>query len=204
MDWNKVADDATIQRTVDALKANGIEGMVVENGEAAKKKVLELVPKGAEVMAMTSVTLQTIGVTQAIDESGGYNSVRNQLNKLDRATQNLEMQKLGAAPEYALGSVHAVTEDGKVMIASNTGSQLPAYAYGSAHVIWVVGAQKIVKDLDAGFKRIYDHILPLESVRLNKQYNINTGSFVSKVLIVNREFTKGRVTMIIVKEPLGF
>jgi hypothetical protein len=176
----------------------------VENGEAAKKKVLELVPKGAEVMAMTSVTLQTIGVTQAIDESGDYNSVRNQLNKLDRATQNLEMQKLGAAPEYALGSVHAVTEDGKVMIASNTGSQLPAYAYGSAHVIWVVGAQKIVKDLDAGFQRIYEHILPLESVRLNKQYNINTGSFVSKVLIVNREFIKGRVTMIIVKEPLGF
>lgn len=206
MDWNKIADDVTVQKTVDALKANGIDAVVVEKGEEAKKKVLELLPKGAEVMTMTSVTLQTVGLTDAINGSDDYNAVHKQLSKMDRATQSGEMQKLGAAPEWAIGSVHAVTEDGKVLVASNTGSQLPAYVYGAQHVIWVVGAQKIVKDLDEGFKRIYDYVLPIETKRARKAYGLpdTFNSFVSKLVIFNREATPNRITMIIVKEPLGF
>jgi len=112
------------------------------------------------------------------------------------------MQKLGAAPEYAVGSVHAVTEDGKVIIASNTGSQLPAYAYGSAHVIWVVGTQKIVANLEQGLKRIYEYVLPLESERLKKVYGVESN--VSKLLIINKEIAPNRLTLILVKQKLGF
>ncbi len=202
--WKSIPSDEVLQKTVEALRANGINAEVVSDGKEAKEKVLSMLPEGAEIMNMTSRTLDTIGVADEIVDSGKYNSVRNQLTKMDRTTQSLEMQKLGAAPEYTDGSVHAVSEDGKVLIASNTGSQLPAYVYGSPHVIWVVGAQKIVENIDEGMKRIYDYILPLESVRLNKAYNINTGSFVSKLLIINREFVKDRVTLILVKEVLGF
>ncbi len=99
--------------------------------------------------------------------------------------------------------MHAVTEDGKVLIASNSGSQLPAYAYGSGHVIWVVGAQKIVKNLDEGIKRIYEHSLPLESERARKAYGV-PGSAVNKLLIINKEIIPGRITMILTKEKLGF
>ena len=122
---------------------------------------------------------------------------------MDRNTQGLEMQRLGAAPEFVIGSVHAVTQDGKVMIASNSGSQLPAHAYGSSNVIWVVGIQKIVKNIDEGFKRIYEHSLPLESERARKAYNM-PGSFVSKILIINKEIKPGRITIIFVPEILGF
>lgn len=202
--WDAIPADDVIEKTIAALKANNIDAEVVETGEDAKNRVIELLPKGVEVMNMTSVTLEAISVAKEINESGNYRSVRNELAKMNRETQSPEMQKLGAAPEWTVGSVHAVTEDGKVLIASNTGSQLPAYVYGSPHVIWVVGAQKIVKDVDVGMKRIYDYILPLESVRLNKAYNINTGSFVSKLLIVNREFIPKRITLILVKEKLGF
>src|SRR5581483_9685420 len=106
----------------------------------------------------------------------------------------------GAAPEWSLGSVHAVTEDGKVIIASNTGSQLPAYAYGSSHVIWVVGAQKIVTGLDDGMRRLREYILPKESVRLRKAYNLpdTAQSNISKLLIVNKEIAAGRITVILV------
>lgn len=204
MNWKKIPTNEILNKTVQALKTNGIHAEVVDTGLEAKQKVLSLIPDGAEIMNMTSRTLDAIGVSKEIVESGKYNSVRNKLTKMDRKTQSLEMQKIGAAPEWTVGSVHAVTQDGKVLIASNTGSQLPAYVYGSPHVIWVVGAQKIVKDVDEGIKRIYDYILPLESVRLNKAYNITTGSYVSKLLIINKEFTPGRITMIIVKEVLGF
>ena len=155
-------------------------------------------------MNKTSVTLSTVGLDTESNESGNYDSVKNKLEKMIRETDTIAMQKLGAAPEWAVGSIHAVTEDGKVIIASNTGSQLPAYAYASPHIIWVVGTQKIVADQDEGMKRIYEYVLPLESVRLNKQYSMTAGSFVSKLLIINREFAPGRVTVVFVKRELGF
>ncbi len=203
-DFKKLATDESIQKTIDSLKTNGIDAVVVETEDEAKTKVLSMLPKGAEVMNMTSVTLSTIGLDKEINDSGNYDSVKNKLNKMNRETQAGEMQKLGAAPEYAVGSVHAVSETGEVVIASNTGSQLPAYAYGSQRVIWVVGTQKIVADQEEAMKRIYDYVLPLESVRLNKQYNMDKGSFVSKLLIVNREFMLGRINIVFVKKVLGF
>ena len=204
MKWNILATEKSLKKTIAALKEANIESIIVENGVDAKKKVLELLPKNAEVMTMSSLTLDAIGVSEAVNGSKDYHSVKNKLNKLNRETEGREMHKIGSAPDWTIGSVHAVTEDGKVVIASNTGSQLPAYAYGAAHVIWVVGTQKIVSNLDDAMTRIYDYILPLESVRLNKQYNMTTGSFVSKLLIVNKEFFPQRITIIFVKEKLGF
>lgn len=200
--WDKVASDAQIKKTAAALKQNGIDALVVASGEEAKDKVLELIPKGAEVMTMSSVTLDSIGLTAEINESGNYEAVKPKLAVMNRETQAVEMQKLGAAPEYAVGSVHSVTEDGKVVVVSNTGSQLPAYAYGSMHVIWVVGAQKIVKDIDDAIDRIYDYVLPLESERLKKIYGVPSN--VSKKLVISKEINPGRIRMIIVREVLGF
>ena len=204
MNWDTVANEESLNKTVEALNANGVTAIVVESGEDAKAKVLELIPEGVEVMTMTSKTLEAIGVDTVINESGKYDAVMPKLYSMNRQTDGIAMQKLGSAPEYAIGSVHAVTEDGKVVVASGTGSQLPAYAYGSAHVVWVVGAQKIVKNLDDAMTRIYEYVLPLESERANKAYNITTGSYVSKVLIFNKEITPSRITMILVKEKLGF
>lgn len=200
--YGVVVDQAIIEKTVEALEKNGIHALTVETGVEAKQKVFELLPKEAEVMNMTSATLDSIGVSKEIMESGHYNAVRKTFESMDKETQGLEMQKLGAAPEWVIGSVHAVTEEGSVLIASASGSQLPAYASGSSHVIWVVGAQKIVKDFNEGIKRLYEYSLPLEDKRARKVYGM--GSSVNKILVVNKEWMEGRITMIIVKEKLGF
>jgi L-lactate utilization protein LutC len=200
--WDKLADKATVEKTMAALKANGIEAFFIQTGEEAKEKALDLIPQGAGVFDMTSMTLETISVAKEILESGKWESVRNKLNAMDRKTQRGRMQEIGAAPEWAIGSVHAVTEEGQVMIASRSGSQLPAYAYGANHVIWVVGTHKIVKDIDEGFKRIYEHSLPLEDARARKAYGI--GSSVNKILIINQEAMPERITLIFVNEVLGF
>lgn len=203
MNWEQLADDATIEKTKQALEANGFNVTVVENGEEAKQAALSLIPQNAEVLTMASVTLDTISLSKEINESGKYNSIRNKLNSMNRETQGLEMQKIGSAPEYAIGSVHAITQDGHVVIASRTGSQLPAYASGSAHVIWVVGAQKIVESVEAGIKRIYEHVLSQESARVKVAYGMEH-SDVAKILIMNQEFTPNRINIILVKENLGF
>jgi hypothetical protein len=200
--YRRPPSDERIRAVADALRNNGIACLIVETGVEAKQKILELIPGGAEVMNMTSVTLDAIGVAEEIVGSGRYRSVRRQFETMDPQTQGSEMKKLGAGPEWAVGSVHAVTEDGSVMIASATGSQLPAYAYGSTQVIWAVGWQKLVKSLDEGMKRIYEYSFPLEDERARKVYGI--GSSVNKVLIVNKEVVPERITLIIIKETLGF
>jgi len=116
------------------------------------------------------------------------------------------MRKLGAAPDFAIGSAHAVTETGTVIVASNTGSQLPSYAYGAGTLIWVVGAQKIVKDLDEGLRRLREYVVELETERARKAYGLPADwkSYYSKILIFQREVAPGRVKLILVNEALGF
>src|SRR3989344_475879 len=112
MAWDQIPDDAVIAQTITALKANGIEAFVVESGQEAKQKVLDLLPEQAEVMTMSSMTLDTIGLTSEINESARYASAKKKLMSMDRQTQGKQIQKLGAVPDWAVGSVHAVTRDG--------------------------------------------------------------------------------------------
>jgi len=200
MAYAQLASDAQIERAAKALEANGIKVIVAANGEEAKAKVLELIPEGAEVFTGLSTTLETIGLPAEVDKH--YNSVRAKLATMDRATQGREMIKMGAVPEWMVGSVHAVTEDGTVVIVSNTGSQLAGYAASAAHVVWVVGAQKIVPNLDEAFKRVREYTYPREDERMLQAYGMNSN--ISKWLIVQKEVMPNRTTMIIVKENLGF
>ena len=195
-----LASDEQVARTAQALEANNIHTVVVEDGEQAKTELWKLIPAGAEVFTNTSRTLDALGVPQEVDKR--YDSVRAKLARMNRETQNREMIKMGAVPQYIIGSVHAVTEDGTVVVASNTGSQLAPYAASAEHVIWVVGTQKIVPNLEEGLKRVREYTYPLEDERALQTYGMN--SFISKWLIVHREVIPGRTTMILVKEKLGF
>jgi hypothetical protein len=112
-----------------------------------------------------------------------------------------EMRKLAASPDYVVGSVHAITEHGQVLVASGGGSQLASYVYGAGHVLWVAGTQKIVADIDEGLRRIDEHSLPLEDARMRQTRGV--GSQVGKIMIFRRE-PAGRTTLILVREALGF
>lgn len=201
-DFSTLATEVQIERVMKALEANNIHVLVAVTGTDAKRMALELIPPTADVFTSSSVTLQTLGISDELDRSGRFNSVRARLSKMDPKTQGREMQKMGATPEYMFGSVHAVTETGQVLIASKTGSQLAGYVAGAAHVIWVVGTQKIVPTLEDGMRRLEEYTLPLENARSQKAYGIN--SSINKLLIVNREFTAGRTTMVLVKENVGY
>jgi hypothetical protein len=200
--FTKLASNEQIERTAAALTANGIRTLIAENGEEAKRLFFQLIPEGADVFLGASVTLETLGIKDEIDKSGRYDALRPKMFAMDRATQADEIRKLGASPTYAAGSVQAVTEDGHVLLGSMTGSQLGPYASGAGKVIWVVGAQKIVKDVAEGLQRITEYCVPREDVHMQELYK--TGTSLNKLLIVNKEPRPGRATMIIVKEQLGF
>lgn len=202
MKWDKLADNETIEKTKKALEANGVKVIIAENGQEAKEKALALIEKGATVMTATSTTSEQIGLDTAIDESANFESLRKKIVELPQSEQRVQARRINSAPDYVVGSVHAVTEDGKIVIVSNSGSQLAPYAFSAAHVIWVVGTQKIVKNLDEAMKRIEEYTLKLEDDRLMQAYGMH--SSIRKVLIVNSEVMPDRITMILVKENLGF
>ena len=204
MGWDTPAGQDSLDRAIAALGEHGMNASLVQTGKEAREKVLSIIPPGEEVMNMTSMTLSAIGLDKDIMESGRYQATKNALSKMDPKTQHLEMQRLGAAPPWAIGSVHAVTEDGSAMLASKTGSQMAAYVYGALKVIWVVGAQKVVADRDEGIRRIYEWSLPHERERALKAYGPGTTTAVNKLLIFNGEKTKDRITLILVNEVLGF
>jgi len=194
-------DEDTLATTVTALEEHGFSVEVADDLDAAREAVLARIPHGSSVMTNTSVTLQEAGITDAVNDSGHYDSARARMAGLDFATQLQEMKAIGGQPDYALGSVHAITRDGVLVIASASGSQLASYAWGAANVIFVVGAQKLVPTLEAARDRIYSHSLVLEDGRAVAAYGQH--SYVGKILEIHTELP-GRVHIVLVRQPAGF
>src|SRR5438132_1654767 len=197
-----LAEDLRVTRTAAALEANGISVVRAANAAEAKRIVLGLIPDGSQVHHGASMSLDVAGITEEIDKSGRYESLRPRISSMDRQTRADEIRRLSAGPDFMLGSVHAVTETGSLMAASMGGSQLGPYVSGAGRVILVVGTQKIVPDLEDGLRRINEYAFPLEDARAQEAYGIH--SAVNKVLIINREITPGRITVVFVDEVLGF
>lgn len=189
-----------LERAAAALNANNIQASIVADAGAARAAVMALLPQGAEVHVALSETMRELGITQAVEE-GDYRAIRPQLKKLDRKTQRREMAKLATAPDYMLGSVHAVTEDGQLVIGSGTGSQLAPYANGAGTLILVAGAQKVVRGLDEGLKRLLEYSYPMEDARMKAAGF--PGTKLAKTLIISWD-SPGRTHLFLLEEPIGF
>jgi L-lactate utilization protein LutC len=153
------------------------------------------------VYTATSRTLDELGVSGRIRQATRYRTTRTHTESLDPATQMSEFRRHVSTMDVVIGSVHAVTEDGLVVAASASGSQLASYAFGADRVVWVVGAQKVVPDLDTAFDRIERHSLPLESERLQEVYGMP--SAIGKELVVHQE-QPGRITVLLLEDAIGF
>ena len=199
--FTTLPDEQTLAATVVALEEHGFSVEVVDDLDAARAAVLARIPEGSSVMTNTSVTLQETGIADAIDDGGPYESSRNKMMALDFATQLQEMKAIAGQPDFALGSVHAVTRDGALVIASASGSQLASYAWGAANVIFVVGAQKLVPTVEAARERIYEHSLKLEDARAYAAYGQN--SYVGKILEIHQELP-GRIHVVLIRQAVGF
>jgi 2-polyprenyl-6-methoxyphenol hydroxylase-like FAD-dependent oxidoreductase len=199
--FTTLPDDQTLAATAVALEEHGFSVEVVDDLDAARETVLARIPRGSSVMTNTSVTLEQTGIADAINDGGRYDSARTKMLALDFATQAQEMKAIGGQPDYALGSVHAVTRDGTLEIASASGSQLASYAWGAANVIFVVGVQKLVPDLDAAHQRIYQHSLKLEDARAIAAYGQH--SAVGKILEIHQELPD-RIHIVLIRQRVGF
>lgn len=190
-----------LARAAAALRAHGMDVRIADTADEAADMALSLIPEGAEIHSGASDSLTAIGLTEVIERSGRFDAVKPKLYAMDRATQAREIRKLGAAPDVFINSAAAITEDGKIVWASGSGSQLAPIANGAGKVILVVGAQKVVPDLATAFERIERYAQPLEDIRMQVTYGMR--SAVNKFLVVQGE-RPGRTTVILVREALGY
>jgi hypothetical protein len=199
--FTALPDEETLATTVSGLRARGFGVDVVDDLDAARRAVLARIPEGSSVMTNPSVTLQETGIVAAIDEGGPYQSARAKGLALDRATELPALKAIMGQPDFSLGSVHAITRDGALVIASALGSQLASYTWGAAHVIFVVGAQKLGPDLAAARERVYEHSLKLEDARALAVYGQH--SRVGKILEIHQE-EPGRIHVVLIRQRIGF
>ncbi|MHB8397419.1 MAG: LUD domain-containing protein [Candidatus Limnocylindrales bacterium] len=190
-----------LERVAAVLRSHRIEVVIVATGADARRAVLDMIPPGAEVHSGKSKTLEDVGLYAEIVESGRYDALRPKMFRMDRQTQGREIRKLVAAPDFMLGSVAAVTEDGALVAASATGSQLGSYAAGAGRLILVVGSQKIVPDLDAAMQRIREVVFPWENAQVRERLGVDT--VLAKVLVIYGEWLAGRTTVVLVGEHVG-
>lgn len=198
--FDVLPDERTITAAVAALESHGFTVEVVDDLPAARMAVLAQITHGARVWKNTSITLDEAGISAAIDSPDGpYDSVRLQMTAQNYASR--EMKEIAAAPDYSLGSVHAITEEGGLLIGSASGSQFATIAWGAERVILVAGLQKIVPDLEAARRRVREHSLPLENERAQAAYGQT--SRLNKTLEIYGDMP-GRIHLVLVREVIGF
>lgn len=205
MNYDALADEETIKKTIATLAQRGVEALVVADSAEALAKIQEFIPQGASVMNGGSKTLEEIGYVDYL-KSGTHNW-DNLHAKIfaepDRAKQSV-LRKQATMADFYLGSVHAIAETGEFVIGSNTGSQMPSIVFNSPNLIFVAGTQKIVPTLADALKRLEEYVVPLEDRHIMQKHNIHT--MLSKTVIFNREnpMMGRKVRMILVRQKLGF
>ena len=199
-DFSAPASESALEALAARLRQRNFEVVIVDDGAAAREEVLKRIPEGASVHSGKSKTLEDAGIVDALMESERHDFVRKRTMKMDRATQRDEIRRVGAAPDVMLGSAHAVTEAGQIVITSASGSQIGPIASGAGSLILVIGSQKIVPDLDTAFRRIREHVFPYEDARLRAQLGV--GTKMTRTLILESDFMPGRTTIILVRQPL--
>ncbi|MFF7992302.1 nuclear transport factor 2 family protein [Kitasatospora xanthocidica] len=191
-----------LERAAAALAANGFTVEILDGLGAARARVEELIPADAAVFTGASETLRLSGIDEDVNAGDRYRSVKSRALAMDRAAEADGLRRLVATPDVVVGSVAAVTETGSLVVASGTGSQLPAYVGGAGRAIWIVGAQKVVPDLPTALRRVETHALPLESARARAAYGQD--SAVNQLLVLNAPARMTAGTVLLLREAVGY
>jgi len=188
-----------------ALTLNGFLPEIIATTTGALARIKELLPKGVSIMNGSSRTLEEIGfIDYLTNGEHGWKNLHDEIFAETDAEKQLELRKYSVVSDFYLGSVHAVTESGEIVVVSASGSQFPHLAFTSPNVILVVGTQKIVSTLAEARERIEEHVFPLEDDRMKGMGY--PGTMLGKELVLHKEHPMmGRkVHVILVNEQLGF
>jgi len=200
--FNSLPTDDKLSQVVANLQSRGFVVSVVDTKAQALEALKSILPKGTDVHTGSSTTLNQIGAIEWIQNNSEINYWSPKIWAENDPVKRREIRMNAASASYVLGSVNAITEDGKLVAVDATGSRVGSYLFTAENLVIVSGTNKIVPTLDDAFARIKEFVFPKEDERAKQAYG--NGSGMNKWIIIEREVMPNRVQVILVKEELGF
>jgi hypothetical protein len=160
-----------LEAVVNKLTRNRFDAVLAEDIDAARSRILEIIPPGATVGVANSVTIRQLGIAKALQERGttvldpvapSYGLVEF---KEEMIMPTLLKATLGS--DVFISGTNALTEDGKLINVDGLGNRVAGIVFGARTSIVVVGRNKVVKNVDEALDRIRNTITPTMTKRRN-------------------------------------
>ena len=201
--YEKLMNDNELKEVVGNIEGRGINVILVNTRTEALEKIKKLIPKNSEVYNGGSSTLNEIGFLDYLKTNKhGWINLHEEILREKDPKKQADLRRKSVTSEYFLGSINAIAKTGELVACDATGSRVTAYPFAAKNLILVSGMNKITNSLEDAIKRVREYVYPLENERAKKAYG--SGSTIGKWVIIEREIFKGRTTLILVKEKLGF
>jgi L-lactate utilization protein LutB len=201
--WSSIPSPDTVDQTVHEIEARGIKVIRSPSGEDALAVLKKIIPPGAEVMNASSTTLIEIGYEEYIaGGKSGWTVLHDLIRAENDDRKRADLRRKSVAADYFISGANAISRTGEIVACDASGSRVGAWSFAAGHLILVVGTNKIVHTLEDALKRVREYAYRLENVRAQKTYG--TPSVIGKWVILAHEKNIGRVTLILVNEPLGY
>lgn len=212
MDPKKEYYKKAAETIIKNLERRRMEGYYCETSADALKLAMSMIPAESTVSFGGSVTLTETGI---LGELRG----RTDITLYDRSlcTSPEEIKKVYRQSFFCdsyLMSTNAITLDGELINIDGTANRVAALCYGPDQVIVVAGINKIVSDVESGYKRVKDIASPQNGIRLERNtpcaVNGKCGNCIgdscmcSQTVITRRSAVVGRIKVILVGENLGY
>lgn len=201
--WNRMPSDNEVAATVKAIEVRGIRVLRVGDGESALDKIKEIITPGSEVMNGSSTTLVEVGFVDLLNSGQqGWKNLRAIVDSENDKTKRDDLRRRSLEAEYFLSGVNAIAMTGELVSCDATGSRVGAWPFAAKNLILVAGVNKIVPTLEDALRRVREYAYPLEDARAKKASG--TPSRIGKCVILANEWRKGRVTLILIDDRLGY
>jgi L-lactate utilization protein LutB len=196
------------EKIIKGLATRNMNGYYAETKEEALKMALDLIPEGSTVTRGGCLTSAQIGLDAALKD-GNYDFIEREKFEDQRKAMLLAYDS-----DVYLASANAITEDGIIVNIDGNSNRVSAIAYGPKKVVFLVGMNKVAKDVDSAVKRARNVAAPVNALRLNRNTPCTkTGSCMNclspdticcNFMITRFSRAAGRIHVILINEELGF
>jgi len=201
--WNRIPPEEEVAEAAAEIGRRGMKVIRAGDRREALDALVGLIPRGSEVMNGSSTTLIEIGYEELL-KSGrtGWVSLHDRITAENDDRRRAELRRRSVTADYFISGANAIARTGEIVACDMSGSRVGAWPFAAGHLILVSGVNKIVPTLDDALRRVREYAYPLEDARARRAYGIP--SRIGKCVIIANEMAEGRVTLILVGEPLGY
>ncbi|MDR0523320.1 MAG: lactate utilization protein [Candidatus Methanoplasma sp.] len=207
--------DALGPGVANALRGRNFEAYYCKTASEARDLALSLLPRGSSVTWGGSVTLNQIGLIDAVKE-GGFRVVDR--DAADTPERKAELSRQAFMCDSYLSSVNALSEDGQLVNIDGIGNRVAAITFGPKSVVIVAGMNKVCKTVGDAMARARGYAAPMNVQRLSQIMPVKTpcastgscadcrseGCVCCYVETIRMSRVPGRIKVILVGEPLGY